>query len=141
MLDIKSVPHFNDGLRSRPPTRGFWQWQISSALSMAKLFAYEITDTSVSIVCAPRYPEGRETPTTGAAQAATAPSKDLSKAYTVLLFCSGTISAKKALLFVPHLQASKSVHVCISQGSFAAFCILHPVQDPCIEIKMPEDMP
>ena len=43
-------------------------------------------------------------PTRGAAHAATAPSKDRSKAYTVERRCSGTMSANIALLLLPHLQ-------------------------------------
>ena len=43
-------------------------------------------------------------PTRGAAQAATAPSKERSKAYTVERSCSGTMSANIALLLLPHLH-------------------------------------
>lgn len=42
-------------------------------------------------------------PTKGAAHAATPPSKERSKAYTVLRSSSGTISANMALLLDPHL--------------------------------------
>ncbi len=60
-------------------------------------------------------------PTSGAAVAPTAPSKERSNAYTADRSCSGTISANIALLFVPDLRNNFTVELLMHLSSLTQF--------------------